>query len=104
MAYPHAITIEQKSITRDTYGGEVVAWSTFCTTWSRILPLNGRELFAAQAVQSEITGKILMQYIAGLSTGMRITHEGKHYDIHAVIDAALQHREIQLLVSEGLTK
>lgn len=104
MSYPHYITIEQKSVTRDGYGGEVVVWTTFCTTWARIYPLTGRELFAAQAVQSEITAKFLMQYVAGITPAMRINHDGRHYDIHAVIDPEYQHREIQLLVSEGLIR
>lgn len=102
--YRHHITIQQKSVTRDNYGAEVVTWTTFVQTWADIRPLSGRELFSAQAVQSEITGKILMHYIPGVVSAMRIAYDGKYYDIQAVIDAGLQHRELQLLVSEGLTK
>lgn len=103
-ALRHYITIEQKTVTRDSYGAEVVTWATFVQVWADIRPLSGRELFAAQAAQSEITGKIIMRYIAGVVPSMRISYQGKYYDIKAVIDPELRHRELQLLVSEGLTK
>lgn len=103
-ALRHYITIEQKTVTRDSYGAEVVTWSTFAQAWAGIQPLNGRELIAAQAVQSEITGKIIMRYMTGVKAAMRVSYEGKYYDIKAVIDPLLQHRELQLLISEGLTK
>lgn len=103
-ALRHYITIEQKTVTRDAYGAETVTWATFAQSWAGIRPLNGRELIAAQAVQSEITGKIIIRYIAGVVPAMRIAYDGKYYDIQAVIDAGLQHRELQLMVSEGLTK
>lgn len=104
MKYNHHITIEQKSVTRDNYGAEVVAWTTFVQAWADIRPLTGRELFAAQAVHAETTGKIFMHYVPGITPGMRISYSGKHYDIQAIIDDGLQHRELQFLVSEGLTK
>jgi len=100
----HRITIEQKTLARDTYGGEVVTWTTFATVWADIQPLNGRELIAAQAVQSEITGKIFIRYLPGVTAGMRVSYCGKYYDIQVPIDPGLKHRELQLLVSEGLTK
>lgn len=103
-ALRHHITIQQKTVTRDSYGAEVVTWSTFATPWADIQPLNGRELIAAQATQSEVTGKIIMRYLAGVLPAMRISYEGKYYDIKAAIDPGLQHRELQLLISEGLTK
>lgn len=103
-ALRHYITIEQKTVTRDAYGAETVTWATFAQPWADIRPLNGQELIAAQAVQSEITGKIIIRYIAGVVPSMRISYQGKHYDIKAVIDPLLQHRELQLLISEGLTK
>lgn len=102
--YRHHITIEQKSVTRDSYGAEVVVWTMFVQAWADIRPLSGRELFAAQAVQSEITGEILMHYVPGVVPSMRVAHDGSYYDIHAVIDRGLRHTELKILVSEGLIR
>jgi len=80
-----------------------VTWVAFSTVYADIQPLSGRELIAAQAVQSEITGKITMRYLLGVTAGMRARYEGKVYDIQSVIDWGLRHRELNLMVSEGLS-
>jgi len=96
-------TIEKPLAVADgTYGGQTITWVTFVTAWIDIQPLSGRELIGAQAEHAEISGKIFMHYIPGLSTDMRITYEGKHYNIEAIIDAGLNHESFQLLYSEGV--
>ena len=76
---------------------------TIATVWGAIEPLNGRELFAAQAINSEITARIRIRYRAGVTTAMQIEHEGKTYNILSVIDPELRHMELQLMTSEGLS-
>ena len=102
-ALRHTLVIEQPTETQDGHGQAVPSWSTFATVWGALDPLNGREIFAAAQVQAEITARARIRYLAGVTPKMRITFESKIYAITAVIDRDLRHRELELLLAEGVT-
>jgi SPP1 family predicted phage head-tail adaptor len=83
-------------------GAPNTEWGEIAEVYGSIEPLNGRELFAAQAINSEITARIKIRYREGVTTDMRISHEGKLYNIHSIIDPELRHMELQLMASEGI--
>lgn len=60
----HKIAIQKPSTatSRDSYGAEVVAWSTDSQPYASIMPLRGSEYLAAQQVQSSVTHKIRIRY------------------------------------------
>lgn len=100
----HTLVIEQPTETRDAHGQAVQTWSTFATVPGSLEPLSGREVFAAAQVQAEVTARARIRYLAGVTAKMRVTFESKIYAITAVIDRELRHRELELLLSEGLTE
>lgn len=103
-ALRHTLVIEQPTETQDAHGQAVPSWSTFATVPGSLEPLNGREIFAAAQVQAEITARARIRYLAGVTAKMRITFESKIYAITAVIDRELRHRELELLLAEGVTE
>jgi SPP1 family predicted phage head-tail adaptor len=100
----HRVTFQKLTTTRGLSGGEKNEWVGVCTVWARVSPLSGKALFAAQQNHSEVTGTIDMRYRADINAKMRAMYEGKTYHIHAVIDPDLRHKELRLMVSEGLVK
>lgn len=96
------VTIERRATTQDTFGGQDATWSTVAVVWAGIQPMTGRELFAAQSVESEVTTQIVMRYQAGITAKMRVNYSGRLFNIHAVLDENERHRELTLLCSEGL--
>jgi SPP1 family predicted phage head-tail adaptor len=56
------ITLQSHSITQDTYGEPLNTWTNVATVWAAVEPLSGRELLAAQAVQSSVTHQITIRY------------------------------------------
>lgn len=96
------IVIQSKTITTDSYGGQVESWATFATVWASKNPLNGRELMAAQAAQSEVTTKFVTRYLSGVLPSMRISFGGEYYNISEVIDPDDAHRELQILTTSGV--
>lgn len=94
------ITIQQPAESQDSNLELITTWTTFATVWAEILPLIGREYWSSRQTVSEVTGKIRMRYISGLTTKMRITDGSKTYDTEAVIDIENRHAEIVLLVKE----
>lgn len=96
------IEIQRRTATQDDYGQPLTTWTTEITTQAEFEPLNGRELVAAQAVQSEVTHTVTIRYRAGITPAMRIKYDGRLFNIHAVLDEAERHRMLTLLCSEGL--
>lgn len=98
----HQVTIQQRATTQDALGGPSTTWTTLCTTRAQISPLNGRELLAAQAVQSEVSHNVVMRYRPGITAAMRLIYAGRIFNIHAVIDDNEAHRQLSLTCSEGV--
>jgi SPP1 family predicted phage head-tail adaptor len=61
-------------------------------------------VFAAQQVHSEITGRIRIRWRTGVNASLRVTYGGRSYNILAVIDPEERHRELVLLMAEGLAE
>ena len=98
-------------ITFQTYNGTVDAhgdirddvdtnWTDACTVWAAIDPISGREFYEAGQNQSEVTHKIRCRYFAGLTTAMRIMHQGRKYRIISVIDWETRHESFLIMAKE----
>lgn len=98
----HRVTFERLTKTRGASGGEKNEWVTVAVVWARVQPLSGKYLFAAQQNHSEVTGTIDIRYRADINAELRAVYESKIYSIHAVIDPELRHKELKLMVSEGV--
>jgi SPP1 family predicted phage head-tail adaptor len=98
----HKLTIQQKTITTDAFGGAIETWSDMAVNvWASVEPLSGRELATAQSVYAETTVKITMRYLSSVIPAMRIVFEGRFYNIQSVVDVDMRHRELIILCSEG---
>jgi SPP1 family predicted phage head-tail adaptor len=96
----HSITIEQQSGSQDEYGAPGVTWSTFATVRASVEPLQGREFFASQQMQAEVTTRFRIRHLAGVTPTMRVLFSGRSFDISAVIDPNEEHRELHLMAVE----
>ena len=91
------ITIQQYTVTRDSYGGEVQAWADLVTVWAQKAHRASREFFAAQKVNAETTDMFIVRFRSGVTAKMRVTFDGKTYDIIGADDPDGRKRELQLL-------
>ncbi|WP_051566948.1 phage head closure protein [Herminiimonas sp. CN] len=103
------ITLQQRSTAQDAYGAQVDTWTTLGDLWASIEPLTGRELMAAQAVQSEVSHKITIRYQAQFANpqqvaAMRISYQGRMFNIHASMDIEEAHKIIEILATEGVNQ
>ena len=99
------ITIQELtagSPTQDTFGQPSESWTTFSEVWAAVEPIQGREFWAQQQVQSEVTVRIRLRYLEGVTTQMRVSYAGKIYAIESVIDPKERHAEMQLMCKEGV--
>lgn len=79
------VTIESKSVTRAANGEEVVTWGTLATVWAEVIPLRGREFFAAAQNQQAVDVRLRIRERSDLTGDMRLQWRGQPYDITAVI-------------------
>ncbi|MDA8212164.1 MAG: phage head closure protein [Clostridia bacterium] len=96
----HRVKIQQKSVTRDSFGAESVTWSDVATVWAVVEPLRGREFFGAQQVNAEVTTRIRIRYRSGVVPTMRALYGSRVYDIQSVINLDERNRELQLMCKE----
>jgi len=94
----HRLTLY--TVTEQVDPGDAPAETVFATVWGALEPLQGRELFAAQQVQSEVTGRATIRYLAGVDPTMRVGLGSRRWEILGIIDPQERHRELQLLTKE----
>lgn len=101
----HRITIQSRHVARGTMGGESAKWVDVVQGIpASIEPLNGRELFTAQQVHSEVTVRIRMRYRPGIEAKMRAVYQGVVYSIQYAINPELLNSELQLMCSVGVNE
>ena len=82
----HRITIEAPTAVQDQYGEPVEGWTPFVSVMASREDLAGREWFAAQQTQSEVTTRFVLRYVAGVTTTMRVALDGVVYNIVSAAD------------------
>ncbi len=86
----------------DEFGAPNTTWEELDTIWGAVEPITGREFWAQQQIQSEITTRIRIRYRNDIVSGMRAEYNGKIYTIKYIIDNQESHKELQLMCSEGV--
>lgn len=96
----HRITIQQKTRVQNEYGEEIADWVDVASVWASVNPISGREFFAAEAVNSEVTHKINMRYRSGITPDMRVKFKERYFQIIVVMNLQEKNVELQLLCKE----
>lgn len=92
----HRIRIEAPGTVQDKYGEPVEGWTTFAEVWASREDLTGREAFAAQQVNAEVTTRFGLRFLPGMTANMRVQCEGIGYDLQSVADPDGRGRELVL--------
>lgn len=98
--FRHIITFQKLSNIQDDYGAPIEQWNDVLTIRAGIYPLSGREFYAAETVNSEVTHKINMRYMLGLNPDMRIKFGDRYFNIISIINFQERNVMLQLLCKE----
>lgn len=98
----HKITIQLNQPIRNSYGELEDNWINVTTVWASIEVLRGREYFAAQQINEQITAKITIRYITGITTKMRVLFKDRIFDILAVLNHDERNIELNLMCKESV--
>jgi SPP1 family predicted phage head-tail adaptor len=84
----HRVTLQRRTVTRDSYGGETVTWADVATVWARRNAIGGREYYGAGQTLAESTSTYDMRYRRDVVPAMRLVHGLNVLDILVVIPDA----------------
>lgn len=100
--YRHVVTFQTREDKRNKYGEVIESWKNSFKARVGIYPISGREFYAAETVNSEVTHKLNMRYMPNqhISPDMRIDFNGRILQIISVINFQEKNVELQLLCKE----
>lgn len=81
--FRNKITFQQLVSSTDDSGFPLETWADVKTAWAMIKTLQGREYFAAAAVQAENTTRFVIRYTTGIDNRMRIKYGARIFEIIA---------------------
>ena len=97
------VTIQAYRKSRDSYGAEVETWTDLHTgVWASVEPLIGREYMAAKQLTADVSHKIRIRYIKGLSPEMRIVWGTRYFEIVSIINVQERNRELVIMATEDV--
>jgi SPP1 family predicted phage head-tail adaptor len=102
----HRIEIDELQIDRGPNGSQREVWIPFLVGEpAEIAPLSqrSREFVAANAIQGVVNTDIVIRWRPGLKPSMRCVHEGRIYDIKAVVPDIKLRQFATLLCEQGAT-
>ena len=96
------VTIQDKSVSQNTYGEEVITWVDEAIVWAAVEPLRGREFLEGKQITAEVSTRIRIRHRSGIVPEMRVVFGSVIYDIHSIIHIEERKREIHLMCQEIL--
>lgn len=101
----HRITIQKFNNNQNEYGEVEInthaSWSDVAVVRAGIYPISGKEFFSAETVNSEVTHKVKIRYIEGITSNMRIKFGDRYFEIISQpINFQEKNIELQLLCKE----
>lgn len=101
------ITIERRRTdAKDPDTGELLpddhpdAWETYVEFFGSLEPLRGREFWASQQVQAEVTHTIRTYYVPGITPQMRARVGERVFEIQVVRNLKEENRVLEILATE----
>lgn len=98
------VAIQSYTATQDAYGAETKTWTTQRTVWAGVEPLTGREYLEARATTQTVTHRFRMrrQPDFDVTPTMRLSYDGRTFDIESVLNIGERDREIVVMAVENV--
>ncbi|WP_164906074.1 phage head closure protein [Gudongella oleilytica] len=90
------IVIEESIAGRDSFGAETSGWIQFAKVWADVAPVSGREFLAFKQINAEISTKVTIRYLAGVTTEMRVLFKDRIFEINSIIN--IEEKNVSLLL------
>ena len=97
----HKIDIQQELTTQNSFGEPTQTWVNFLSgLFCSIEPIRGKEYFASDQVNAEVSHRIRMRYIGGIHPKMRVKYCNRYFDIIDAINVLEANKKLELMCVE----
>ena len=96
------VTLQQESQTADGAGGYALNWTDVATVWAEIEPMSGREIRFARRLEARLSHVIALRYRSDITTAMRVSYDGRLFNIRAITNIGERDRITKLYCEEGV--
>src|SRR5260370_918247 len=102
-----SINIQQRTTTKDSFGGQVQTWTTLKAVYAWIEALSGSERMAAMSYSTDVSHRVTVRYDAifidpRVVATYRIQYGSRIFNIEAALNVDEGNRTMELICSEGL--
>lgn len=80
------VTAQVATQTTNTLGEPIPTWSDYATVWASVEGVTARELLLAGQQQTEISHRVRMRYLPGLTGQMRLQWRGRTLEIMSILE------------------
>ena len=98
----HKVTLQELVKTSDLQGGYTESWSTRCELWAAVDELSSREAGRYGQVSVSQQMRFRLRAVTGITETMRLLHQGKVYNIRAIIPVGDDRRVIDIIAERGV--
>ncbi len=99
----HRLAIQSKTNSVTAHGSFTENWSTDDTVYGAVLPLTGKEFFADDSVESNVSHRIVIRYYSGLTASQRFLWGSRAFNIVAVLNTEERNRKMLVMCLEVTT-
>jgi SPP1 family predicted phage head-tail adaptor len=82
----HRVEFQRAETVPNDFGEPVETWATYATRWARVQPLRGRDRWAAQQVNAQVTHEITLRHVRGVKAEHRIKFGDRVFTIEAPVN------------------
>lgn len=98
--YRVPVTIQQRQFATDSFGSATEDWADIVHVRAGVFPLTGSEFFKANEINSEITHRVHIRYVPGITPDMRVVLNGRYLMITSVSNYQERNIELQMYCKE----
>jgi SPP1 family predicted phage head-tail adaptor len=92
------VTVQQATETRNRLGESISEWTTFAEVWASVNGVSAREYLLAGQQQIELSHRVRMRYLTGLTPKMRLSWRGRTLEIISILEH--ENRSIHELICQ----
>jgi SPP1 family predicted phage head-tail adaptor len=92
------VTVQQATESRNRLGESVLEWATFADVWANVQGVSAREFLLAGQQQVELSHRVKMRYLTGLTSKMRLSWRGRTLEIISILEH--ENRSIHELICQ----
>jgi SPP1 family predicted phage head-tail adaptor len=82
------VTIQQATERRNALGETTLEWETFAERWASVDGLSSREFLLQGQQQAEMSHRVRLRYVPGMTSQMRFLWRGRVLEIASLLEHA----------------